>query len=172
AILPSESNLDLLLISILQSGQSEEKKLEKLFGPVIHDTMPIRIGIYGECNNPGLSSAVAYAGVFLGQGARSNTGAILKGHATAPHAVIYSLLLALKLAKGDHALHIFTRSEYIVRAIVFHSEHNSSSGWTVNNGDLLKQVLVCICRRTAPLTLEFVPEEKPNGYITEAKKLA
>ncbi|KAJ7576497.1 hypothetical protein C8J56DRAFT_900013 [Mycena floridula] len=161
--LPTETYMDRLLVKTLESGNDPNKKLEKLFGPVLHQTAPIML-VYTVAARirdwQQLWHMQALSLVLM------PVETVESCFLVTPHYLeqIYTRL--------DHTLHIWTRSESVVKSIVYHAERNDLCGWNVPNGELLRKVLACIRRRTAPLILEFLPGERSNSRIDGTMKLA
>ncbi|KAJ7614261.1 hypothetical protein DFH06DRAFT_919278, partial [Mycena polygramma] len=149
--LPTETELDRLLIATLAAGKDDDKKRLALYGPVTQTSVPMKVTIHGSCRDSGKISAAAGAATYWGPGARLNKNGRVWGAQTGPRAELYSVVLALQSAPLHKSLEIFTRSEYIIRSIVHYAARNDACGWRCANGDLLKHILSLIKVRSAPL---------------------
>ncbi|KAJ7083857.1 hypothetical protein C8R44DRAFT_651764, partial [Mycena epipterygia] len=149
--LPDETALDRLLIATLAAGKDEEKKLLTLYGPVLAVTEPIKVTIHGSCMNAGKITASAGAAAYWGPNAQLNASARGWGLQTSPRAELLAALIAIQKAPTFKSLEISTRSEYVIRSVVYYAATSDACGWRCANGDLLKRILGRIKARTAPL---------------------
>ncbi|KAF8875627.1 hypothetical protein BD779DRAFT_1392294, partial [Infundibulicybe gibba] len=63
----------------------------------------------------------------------------------------YAILLALWLADGNRDLHIYSDSEYAIETIALRGPEKAALGWNIVNGDLFKDIALCIRQRRAPV---------------------
>ncbi|KAJ7741151.1 hypothetical protein DFH07DRAFT_682132, partial [Mycena maculata] len=152
-VLPKNTVLDRLLISTLAAGKDEAEKLLALYGPVTHTTVPLKVTVHGCCRNAGKISEAAGAATYWGPNARLNTSGRVWGAQTSPRAELLSVLLALKSAPLFKSLEISTQSEYVIRSVVHYAARNDACGWRCANGDILKEIMIFIKRRSVPLSM-------------------
>ncbi|KAJ6560959.1 hypothetical protein B0H10DRAFT_1845326, partial [Mycena sp. CBHHK59/15] len=155
-VLPDVTPLDKLFIKTLNAGKDEEKKLLALYGPVYFTSPALKATVHGTCLNAGKNSAAAGAAAFWGINSARNRSACIWGPQTGPRAELLGLLVALQAAPTHKSLEISTRSEYVIRSVVYYAAKNDACGWRCVNGDLLKTLIAAIKLRTAPLNLRHI----------------
>ncbi|KAJ6480474.1 hypothetical protein C8R47DRAFT_923006, partial [Mycena vitilis] len=101
----------------------------------------------------------AGAAAYWGVNAPRNAVGRSWGSQTSPRAELFAALLAIKSAAPAKSLEISTRSEYVIRSIVYYAARNDACGWRCQNGDMLKKILALIKVRTAPLHFRHLNRE-------------
>ncbi|KAK7049162.1 hypothetical protein R3P38DRAFT_3620855 [Favolaschia claudopus] len=150
-ILPTETELDRLLIRTLEAGKDEERKSLTLYGQVLANSDPLKVTVHGSCINSGKITASAGAAAYWGPNSRRNLSERTWGMQTNARAELVAVLLALRTAPSSKTLEIATRSEYAIRSVVYSAPMNAACGWRCLNGDILRLIFVLIKSRAAPI---------------------
>jgi ribonuclease HI len=167
-VLPTETELDRLLISTLEAGKDDTKKAERLFSQVFVNTNPVVVTISGVCKNSGKHTAHAGASAYFGQNSGLNRAVRVWGKQTNSRADIVALLIAIQTAPRMKTLHISTRSEYAIRAVKYYAYRNEACGWECPNGDVLRLIIQWIKCRSAPIPFIHIVKGCPTPPLKEA----
>ena len=150
--LPNESELDRLVIDLINSARDEDSQLLKLYSLVYMTSKEIKI-----CIDAIAANSKTICVVYRSHNDPLNRLTTCPGPGiNLNRAHLFSLLLSLKSAPRRSSLLIRTSSKYIVDAVSWLALKNSQTGWPVPNADMLKDILLLINWRLAPIRFQWV----------------
>ncbi|THU79235.1 hypothetical protein K435DRAFT_555794, partial [Dendrothele bispora CBS 962.96] len=148
--LPSDTLLDCLYIDTINSiPVGKENALAHLYGFTVpsRSQSPLRVFTAGTCSNQLSTLVKAGAGIFFGPGSKFNIAARVPGPSlSSERAYTFAVWQAIRDFPGNRPLIVYT-SPYFINALTIHSERNSKIKWSGANGDIFKNIVICIQRR-------------------------
>ncbi|KAG7087512.1 hypothetical protein E1B28_013473 [Marasmius oreades] len=157
--IPLESDLDCMLDSLLSKEDPPlQDKLDSIYGRVQEPhSMGRNVIVYtdGSCTNRVYDSK-AGCGVYFGPGSKYNRSYRVSGPQRNNRAELYVILAALVHSPSDRPLHIFSDSQYAIRSLTTWALHNTVCGWSCENGDLLRRIVLWINQHVSTVTFHWV----------------
>ncbi|THV04091.1 hypothetical protein K435DRAFT_630418, partial [Dendrothele bispora CBS 962.96] len=134
---------------------------------------PLRVFTAGVCYNQSSPLVKAGAGIFFGPGSKFNASSRVPGPSlSSERAHTYAVWQAIKDFPRNRPLIIYT-SPYVIKALTAHSERNTNIKWSGANGDIFKNIIICIQSRLTWLHLSPCPPlDSKNGHQLSAHALA
>ncbi|KLO05042.1 ribonuclease H-like protein [Schizopora paradoxa] len=160
----TETWLDQLVQDALKCRQTEDEQLIALYGPVYCDTAPVHVYTDGSCHNNGMSDATAASATYWGPDCRKNWADRVPGEQSNNRAELYAILQALKAAEPDKTLNLYSDSEYALKTIAYWAARHYLVAWDCTHGDIIKDIVLLIQYRHAPLSLFWVKAHARNKH--------
>ncbi|KAK7017640.1 hypothetical protein R3P38DRAFT_3559743 [Favolaschia claudopus] len=149
--------LDLLLKATLEAKIDSIEATARLYGPVFCESAPVAIYI-------GASAAKGRAAfaVWRGVGSKWNCAYMVEGNCTEAKASILAMLCAAREHPPNKSFVVYTSSQYLIRSLCYWAGNNEAEGWCCANGDVLRDTVAWIARRTAPIDFRWVAASTNN----------
>ncbi|TFY58984.1 hypothetical protein EVJ58_g6061 [Rhodofomes roseus] len=158
---------------VLASTQSLPGAIATLYGPVeCTDRRAIHVYTDGSYFKLPDGSERAGAGIYWGYGSPKNCALMVPTPVSNNRAELYAILRAITVADPCRTLHIHTDSTYAIHSICHWAPRNSALGWRKANGDLLRNIVDLIKRRTAAVVFIWVKGHSGNASNEAADELA
>jgi ribonuclease HI len=114
----------------------------------------------------------AGAGVCWGGRSRHNLSARVPGRQTNNSAELFAIAEAVRIARPDRALRIFTDSQFAIREVCHYAHKRSAEGWTGPTGTSLRQVVALLQRRRLPVRFTYIEAHAGHENNEIADRLA
>ncbi|KAH9833447.1 ribonuclease H-like domain-containing protein, partial [Rhodofomes roseus] len=158
---------------VLASTQSLPGAIATLYGPVeCTDRRAIHVYTDGSYFKLPDGSERAGAGIYWGYGSPKNCALMVPTPVSNNRAELYAILRAITVADPCRTLRIHTDSTYAIHSICHWAPRNSALGWRKANGDLLRNIVDLIKRRTAAVVFIWVKGHSGNASNEAADELA
>ena len=170
----SDNPLDVLQRQIVQNILTPKAKLVHLYGHPHPSPKTLEVYTDGSCIGDGTENARAGSGVFWGQGSHKNLAVRVPGKQTNNRGEIFAILMALRqsMAQPRRTLKIFTDSVYAIKSLVDWAPANAEKGWKIENGDIIRDVVMLIKLHHGLVSLVQIKGHSNNKHNDAADKLA
>ena len=170
----SDNPLDVLQRQIVQNILTPKAKLVHLYGHPHPSPKTLEVYTDGSCIGNGTENARAGSGVFWGQGSHKNLAVRVPGKQTNNRGEIFAILMALRqsMAQPRRTLKIFTDSVYAIKSLVDWAPANAEKGWKIENGDIIRDVVMLIKLHHGLVSLVQIKGHSNNKHNDAADKLA
>jgi ribonuclease HI/exonuclease III len=163
--------LDGVLERTLAARQSPEEALDALYGTCVHGNYTWEtVWTDGSCVDVNKPYARAGAGIYW-RDARDRSLRV-PGPQTNNSAELYAIWEALRYARHERALHIFTDSTYAIGEICHYAHKRAAEGWRSANGALLRAIVALLQTRRLPVKLSWVRGHTGDAGNEAADRLA
>jgi ribonuclease HI len=170
--MPRHPVLDAALERALAARQTPEEALDDLYGTCRNVAASENVYTDGSCMDTNTASARAGAGIYWGHGSVRNGSRRVPGEQTNNNAEMYAVAEALRRARPDYRLLVFSDSTYVIRLLCYSAPRLASEGWTCVNATVIKTVVARLQNRTAPVEFIHVRSHTGNEWNDAADALA
>jgi ribonuclease HI len=160
-------HIDELYQATMDSKQITEDALKSLWGPVMAQSVPLRLYVEGASSKDNNRGG---AGIFFGPGSPQNRSVKVPGpgRLTADRSRLFAIHEAIRAAPDDKSLLIFCTSKMISRQTCFLAAKNNQLGWPGNNGDIFKSIVKLLAMRRTTSCFVHIDSKADNDAKREA----
>ncbi|KAF6750287.1 ribonuclease H-like domain-containing protein, partial [Ephemerocybe angulata] len=170
--LPSDTELDRLVIKAMESRLDPTLQLRRLYGLVYCETRPVQVYVDGSALNNGREDARAGSGVYFGRDSRRNAAVRVPDNQTNNRAEAFSVLRALEACNPHQMLDVYSDSEYAINSLTTWAPGSGAVGWRIPNGDVFGDIAYLLRTRPAGVTLHKVKAHSGHDANDAADALA